>query len=134
MGCAGKYPEVLPVGVADYGIAVIVRQINDPVFAFEREKELHFQLGIAGMFHHECLALYVRLFAMYAVFVASVFNNKVSFIAQGIFGSCTVAALLEALRERSDFVPFSGIFLYINKRYGFQVAFLCTGPEPKYIQ
>src|ERR1700754_1129436 len=45
-GAAAQYPQVIAVGMAHYGIAIIFSQINYPVFTFKRPKKLHFKFGV----------------------------------------------------------------------------------------
>jgi hypothetical protein len=96
---SGKYPQVFSVGMTNYCVAVIIGQINDPVFAPEWPKELDFQFCIATVFNNECLAFDVGLLSGDAVFVTPVFNHYIALVCQGIFSSGAVTIFLKPLRK-----------------------------------
>ena len=118
---AGQYPEIIAIRMAYHGIAIIVGQVNDPVFARKWPEEGYRKLGIRlFIFYFRFSFRYFQL----SFFATGIDHFNGAILIQTVFCGCAAAAFLEALREAGDVVPFAKITVKIDMRYGLQFGTL----------
>src|SRR5437588_762217 len=100
---AAQYPKVFTVGMAHYGIAVIMCQGYYPVFTAKRPFKLHLQPGIAFFIGNRGLAFNNFGFTIYK---ATIYYGYFTIIKHTIFGCAIGAALFKTLWKPGYLVPF----------------------------